>query len=131
MTVRAEMVTALETHLGDVVDVIPYARNIARPPRPTVMVKVDTVRPMDQARLTHRQYAFQLVVLGSSEDDQGPGDDELDQALEDVLNGLDQGEAMGVLPRWTEARRAVYAETIPAYEIDVTAWDVKQPTTTP
>ena len=129
MTARAELVTALEVPLEPVgIDVQPYAQVGVRPARPLVMVKVDKVSPHPQARLTHRAYAFQLVLLGSLEDTAGPGDDELDQALEDVLEALDEGHAMGTLPQWTEARRAVYGDTIPAYEIDVNAWDVKRPT---
>lgn len=131
MTARQELVTALEAVVPSTMKVMPYARDIARPSRPTVMVKVDTVRPMPEARLTHRLYSFQLVLLGPSEDTHGPGDDVLDAALEFILDALDQGDSMATLPRWSEARRAVYGETIPAYEIDCQAVDVMATPPTP
>lgn len=126
MTARMELVAALEAVLVGV-DVEPYASERERPVRPLVMVAVNTVQPVPQARLTHRAYTFQLILLGPSEDTEGPGDDLLDAALEQVLNALDEGSAMEALPRWTEARRATYMERIPAYEVDVTAMDVKAP----
>jgi hypothetical protein len=122
MTARNQVVATLAQLVTDDIDVKPYAEEIARPPVPTVMVRVDTVRPTPEARHTHRDYGITLILLPTSEDTSGPADDELDDFL-------DKGAGAEMLPRWSTATRGVYQETVPAYEIACTITAEKQPLT--
>jgi hypothetical protein len=117
MTARAEVVAALDAAMPADVVVLPYSRQIDPPSQSTVMVRIDTVAP-SAATGGARDYTFALVLI-AAQVTPGPADDELDDLLEDVLAALDDVAASGL--RWTEATRAVYAQSNPAYEVTVTA----------
>lgn len=123
-TPRAQLVELLEGVTPDTLDVIPYARQIPQPPKTTVMVRVDKVTPSPVAPSTHREYGFVLVLIAGTNVD-GAADDELDDALEDLLHAIDTAPA-GKLPRWSSADRGTYEETAPAYEVTLTQTSVKK-----
>lgn len=129
MTARDQVVAVLAQLVPDGIDVRPYAEDIPRPQLPTVMVRVDEVQPNRVARHTHRDYLMTLILLCTSEDTSGPADDELDQLLEDVLYCLDVGAGAELLPTWSSAKRGVYQDTVPAYEVSTTITAEKQPLT--
>lgn len=120
MLARDEIVSLLQGDgvLSDDVEVIGYARNIDPPRKPTVMVRIDAVRP-SQAAGGLWQVDAALVLIGTKTTP-GPADDELDALLQDVLLGLDLPALDGIT--WSEAKRALYGDpdpTNPAYEIAV------------
>lgn len=120
MLARDEIVAALTAGVPTDVDVIGYARNVAAPTRSTVMVRIDKVTPSKVAGSLWQVEAA-LVLIGAVTTP-GPGDDELDALLQDVLVALDTNLA-GALT-WSAATRATYAPdgeaTNPAYEVAVT-----------
>lgn len=118
MTPRMLVNDALTAQLSPAsVTVLPYARQIAPPPRPTVMVRLDRLIPGTLAGVGQvRSTELALIVLAAKTDPTGPADDELDALLEDVIHAVEQAPGL----TWTEAKRAVYADTIPAYEVSVT-----------
>lgn len=84
--------------------------------RPTVIVRMDKVRPAPNVGPTSRSYQAGLIVTVPeiSPDKYATS---LDLALEDVLYALDVSESL----TWTEAGRVVLAGTqTPGYEIVVT-----------
>lgn len=114
MSARTEVVELLAKALPDDVVVIAYSHDIDAPHANTVMVRVDRVVP-SPAGQGLRTYEMSLVLV-SALTSYGPGDDAVDDLLEDVLFALsDNDTPAGVT--WTEARRAVYEESNPAYEI--------------
>lgn len=116
--VNAALTDALASELaaGDIV-LIEHARQIAAPVRPTVMIRLDSTRPTALAGVGQaRETTFSVIVLAAKTDPNGPADDELDALLEDVIAGIEAAPGL----TWTTAKRAVYAETTPAYEITVT-----------
>lgn len=125
MTARAA-VTAILTEPGKLtgVDVLPYARNIDPPERSTVMVRTDEVRPSEVAEGL-QDYRMALVLLAAKVEP-GPGDDELDALLEDVLYVVTSSYAAEAGITWTVARRATYQEATPAYEIDISVTTRKE-----
>lgn len=105
------------------VDVVGYARQIDAPARSTVMVRVDEVRP-SRIPSAWRDYDVALVVIAAATAVEA-GEDELDAALEDVLHALDSSTSL----TWTAAKRAVYADTNPAYEVALTVTVNKEEST--
>lgn len=123
MLARDEIVAALEAEMPEGVDVIGYARGIAPPLRPTVMVRLDTVKPSPVAGGLWQVDA--ALVLIAAQTTPGPADDELESLLQDVLYALTTVEDL----TWTEAKRAVYGEpdpTNPAFEVAVTTHITKE-----
>lgn len=114
MTARTELVTELTATLPTSILVLPYARGIDPPTKPTVMVRVDQVTPSSNPQ-AQRDYQFALVLI-ATKTEAGPADDELDGLLEDVLYELDKSTKIN----WTTAERATYEEKFPAYEVTVT-----------
>ena len=111
-TARGAILAAVADLLPATVNVIPYARHITPPSRPTVMIRVDLVRP--GVVQSARGYEAALVLIPSKDDPTGPADDELDALLEAVLDALDRAEDL----TWSTAERATYQDsTNPAYEI--------------
>lgn len=131
MTVRDQLVDVLSGLVPLGIHVKAYAEDIPRPSKPTVMVRVDEVAPNSVARHTHRDYNVSLVLLATSEDTSGPADDELDALLEDTLYVLDQGAGAELLPTWSSAKRAVYQDTVAAYEVSCQLICKKQPLSDP
>lgn len=113
MTARDEVVTALRAVLPAEVIVLAYARDIDPPTKPTVMVRIDEVRP-SAAPQAFRQYTFAVLVI-ASQTVSGPADDELDALLEDVLFAIDSS---GLLT-WQQATRATFEDKFPAYQVDL------------
>lgn len=123
-TARDEVVAALETIVPTSIRVVGYARAIDPPQKPTVLVKIVRVTPA--AIQNRRAYEFGLVIIPTKTDPNGPADDELDAALETVLDALDQWEDV----TWSAAERGTYQDTTyPAYEVAVTLPIVKTVTT--
>lgn len=130
MLARDEIVSALGGGvLPAEVDVIPYARNIAAPLRPTVMVRIDKVRPSKAAGAMW-DVEGALVLIGP----QTTGDaaeDALEDLLHDVLRALDRQDVANSLT-WSEATRATYSPdpdegpTNPAYEVAVFTNQIKE-----
>ena len=117
MLARDEVVNLLAAHLPEGIEVIPYARNIDPPSVPTVMVRIDRVRPSQIAgSLWDVDVALILIATQVTP---GPADIELDGLLQDVLFALGKTDIQNAI-RWTEATRAVFGEpepTNPAYEV--------------
>jgi hypothetical protein len=111
---RALVAGVLEADLGDEFDVIPYARDGVVPVKPTVMLGVRTIVRAPEAPIGHRLYAYSLWVLGSTTDPHGIADDELDAALEVVLDVI---ETTPLSLMWESAERVTYGVTteLPAY----------------
>lgn len=119
MTAREEVDALLVAYLPPGVLVLPYAREIDPPSKPTVMLRLDKVRPSTDANgwLT---YEYALVLL-AAQTAAGPADDELEDLLLDVLFATDQASEAGIT--WTEARRAAYPPdnpSNPAFEVPIT-----------
>lgn len=110
---RSLILTALDA-LTPEHQLVAYSRDLT-PTRTTVMVRVDEVAPTPDRML--RQYRAALLLLTPRTDPAGPADDELDALLEDVLHALDRAVA-GIV--WESARRVVYADVLPAYEVTIT-----------
>lgn len=113
---RSAVATVLTAALGDTATVMPYARQVDTISRRTVMLRIDRVNREPRAPLAERRYTFALVLLTPLTTPTGPADDDLDAFLDDVLDAIDAAQH---LPSWTEARRAVYDERLPAYEVDL------------
>lgn len=114
-TPRTLVKDALTPLLGASCDLMEYARQVPPPPRPVVMIRADEVTPNVAGLDEARRWKFALVVLASLTDPTGPADDQLDTLLEDVLHAVDQAPGL----TWESAKRAVYADTTPAYEVTV------------
>ena len=121
MTARDEVVSALTAHTTagkrlEGVNVIPFARSIDPPAKPTVLVRVDDVTPdRNPVPAVWRTYGFALILV-PTQAEPGPADTELDALLEDVLYALDQDTQL----TWTKATRATYQDTnYPAYQVDL------------
>lgn len=126
-TARAELVALLaplEEADGADTRVLPYARDVDPVDRPTVMVRVDEVKPrrgvIGSSRL--RDYTFALVLIPSSLTG-AAAEDELDEVLELTLAELEAIQTDTSRARnleWTTATRGSYLDKFPAYEITVT-----------
>lgn len=105
--------------LDDVVEVRPYNRLNRQPAKVALLVRVDEVAPAVTGERV-RTYGFSLILLGTKsvtdDDKKGGVDDELDTALETVLDELDKGTTDLV---WITAKRGTYEPTnSPCYIID-------------
>lgn len=120
MTARAIVVDTLGTLVPEGINVIPYAREIDPPTKPTVMVRIDEVNP-SQFPTAIRDYGMALILI-ASKTAPGPADDELDALLEDVLTALDGSDQMS----WSKATRATYNEQYPAYQVDLNTISTKE-----
>lgn len=113
-TPRGQVVDILAGLAPEGVRVLPYARDIDAPGRDgTVMVRVDEVTPSSQPQAL-REYGIALVLVVPQVT---TGEDLLDGLLEAVLKLLEKSRT-GIV--WTAARRAVFEEKFPAYEITTT-----------
>lgn len=120
MTARAVVVTALSGLVPTGIVVMPYAREIDPPSKPTVMVRIDEVSP-SQFPNAIRDYGMALILVGTKTAP-GPADDELDGLLEDVLTALDGSDQLS----WSKATRATYNEQYPAYQVDLSTISTKE-----
>lgn len=111
MTARDEVVAALRDSVPEGITVMPYSRSADAVSGPTVMVRVDEVRPSDQPQ-AFREYQFSLLVI-TDRTEPGVADAELDALLEDVLYALDQSR----LPVWTNATPANFEDAFPCYQV--------------
>ncbi len=123
MTARTEVVALLLATLPPDITILPYAREIDPPAQPTVMVRIDEVRP-SPAGFGLQNYEFALVLI-AAKTAPGPADDELDVLLDDVLHALGK-PAIPVGVTWTSAKRATYNDTHPAYEVAISVTAVKE-----
>lgn len=121
---------ALVANLTDLealnVKVIPYARTLDGLERVTLLVRVDEVRNSTVAR-GWRDFDVTLILATPRTDPTGPADDELDGALEDVLDVLDSPDAADIGIRWSRATRATLDGNFPAYEIASTVTTERSP----
>lgn len=108
----------------------PYARNITPPQLPTIMVRVDELRPSRAVGAMWDVTAALIVI--EPQTTPGPADESLDAALADVLFALDTEELAEKL-RWTVAKRITFkaseepeAPSFPAYEITIETLTVKE-----
>lgn len=121
-TARAALADLLIEHLPEDVTVEPYATNIDAPQVDTVMLRLDEVGNGNARGIT--AYKFALVLIGANAET-GPGDDELEELLEDVLFALEQVMQTGAAVTWVPpARRVAYGKseetpTNPAFQVDV------------
>lgn len=128
MGLRAPIVAALAAPgvLPAGIEVIAYARNLDPPDTTTVMVRLDEVEPSKDA---HGAWAVTAaLVLVAAKTAPGAGDDELDDALLDLLVALDSSAITPGL-HWTKATRGGYPNpepTNPAYEVAVTLHIAKE-----
>lgn len=123
---------ALVTNLDDVaalgVKVVAYSRTLDNLERVTLLVRVDEVRNSKLAR-GWRDVDVTLILATPRTDPTGPADDELDGALEDVLDVLDSDDVADIGIVWSRATRATLDGNFPAYEIAATV--TTQRSTTP
>lgn len=122
MTARALVYSVLKANMPVDIDVIQYSRQIDPPTKSTVMVRIDRVQPSPAAS-GMRDYRFGLVLIAAKQA-AGPGDDELENLLEDVLFVLDEIGPQGVT--WESAERATYNESNPAFEVAVSVTVAKE-----
>ena len=122
MTARAALHDALAALLPPDVELLPYAREIDPPSKSTVMLRLDTVKPSTAAGGL-RDYTFALVLIGAKLT-AGRADDELEDLLDDVLFALEKDHGLAVT--WSEARRAVYNESNPAFEVPIVVTITKE-----
>lgn len=115
MTPRELLQTRLAATIPAEYRMLPYPRafDAPRPGGVLVMLAVEGVAP-PSGENPYRTYTFGVLVT-VAETQAGTADDALDEALEEVLYGLDQGG----LP-WTGCERVVLEEpALPAYRITV------------
>ena len=112
MTARDTVIEQLEQLDLGAAKVMPYATNLLVVDRPTVMVRVDNITPDPRARVWRRYDIALVLVVPKTEP--GPADDQLDGLLEDVLHELEKDTTPLT---WTAAKRAVFQEGYPAYEV--------------
>lgn len=113
-TVRADTVQLLGELLPEDVHVISYSRAAVESLQgTTVMVRLDRIEPETDVPQATRRYTFGLIVI-TPLTEAPAADDELDAAVEDVIDALDQH------PRftWQGAERAVFEGTqTPCYQV--------------
>lgn len=127
-TPREVIADRLAASLPATVRVEKYARNVDNPRRPTVMVRTDRVAPHPDAPTSHRTYTFTVLSVTPKIDPHGPGDDQADETLEDVLAAIDADDVM----RWTGTARGTWLDTaLPAYETTVEVVHTAQKESTP
>lgn len=99
------------------VRVIPYARQVSPPDRPTVLVRFDGVAPATGAGARRvRTYRFALLCVPGKVRAEA-AEDEADALLEDVLAVLDDSPQVS----WSTADRGLYEDTeIPSHEVTIT-----------
>lgn len=119
MIARAQVADLLREHLPADVQLVPYAVQVDAPTSSTVMIRLDTVSPGPAQGL--QAYTFALILIAGTTS-AGPGDDELEALLEDVLYAIGKP---GPAVTWTPpAVRGVYgrasSETNPSFEVNVT-----------
>lgn len=123
----ADLSAALASALDpDLIRVLPFARNIDPPDLPTLMFRLDGVKPSKVAGGLW-ELSGALVLVGAVTDP-GAGDVALDDALSDVLLALATPPVSEAL-NWSEATRGGYPNpdpTNPAYEVAVTTHTVKE-----
>lgn len=115
-TPRLVLAAALAEALPADVYVEPYARDGLTLTKPTVMLRIDDVGRSLAAPGAERVYTYALIVAVPQQTVHGPADDRLDALLEDTLYAIEQAPG---LPQWTAARRAVYGDEYPAYEVTI------------
>lgn len=119
MTVRALLAAALAPLATPAYGyrLVPYARDLDVTETPVVMLRLDDVKP--GADGLARAYTYTLVLVTPLTDPTGPADDDLDLVLEDVIHVIELASD-GIV--WTAAKRGVYAERHPAYEVAITVY---------
>lgn len=117
---RAALRAELEPRLAGV-EVMPYARDLDTVEGDTVMFRLDTVAPSVYGSGMW-DYRFGLLLL-VPETETGAADDALEALLASTLLAIDKAAA-GLT--WTEATRAVYRDTVPAFEIKTTLTSTKE-----
>ena len=107
--------------LEDPFRVLPFARGLSPARKPTVLVRVDEVAPVNSAGARRvRVYTFGVIVLGRHTTGDN-ADDEIDALLEDVLAVLDSEQLATAGITWTAAKRGTWQDTAyPAYEVTTT-----------
>ena len=114
---RQVVVDALAAVLPADVVLEPYGRAGLTPAAGgTVLLYMDRVTRSPRAPLAERVHQCVLLVTIPSTAQDGSADDQLDALLADVLYAIEQAPG---LRQWTEARRAVYGDSFPAYEVDL------------
>ncbi|MFW5473691.1 hypothetical protein ACOCJ5_10305 [Knoellia sp. CPCC 206450] len=116
MNAREFLVSQLEPVMPSTVKVEKYAREVDSPTRHSLLlVRIDDVAPHPSGIPGQRLYSFGLVLIPRKRAT-GSGDDELDNALEDVLHAIDEADDIV----WTRAERGTYEDsTHPAYDVTV------------
>lgn len=89
------------------------------PDQPVLMVGASSVTPHGVLGL--RTYALRLVLVEPSTDP-GDADDAIDSRLTVLLDVLDEVPLLA----WTNAERATFADTWPAYEVTATVTATKE-----
>lgn len=125
-SIRERIITSLAVPALAAYELVPYMRAMVPAGKPVLMVRVDKITQSPE-RLT-RRVEFAIVLVGHLIDQTGLGDDELDEALEDVLHALDNA-VDGVV--WQAANRVTYAadpdaDGWPAYEVTAVIYTTHQ-----
>lgn len=116
MNARDFLVAQLEPVMPDTIKLEKYAREVDPPTRHSLLlVRIDDVVPHPSGIPGQRLYTYGLVLIPRKRAT-GSGDDELDNALSDVLHALDEADDIV----WTRAQRGTYEDSKhPAYDVTV------------
>src|SRR5512138_119134 len=93
-----------------------YARTIDPPAKPVAMLRLDQIEPGPEWGT--RIYRYGIVVITGKQTMEGAADDELEDVVEDVLLALAKA-VDGLAVVINTAKRGVYADTMPAFEIPI------------
>ena len=114
-SLRQPVVDALSAIVPSSLRVVPYFRDLDKPTRTTVMVRVDEVRHGSSRGLLDVDVAL-VVVTGLTRADQV--EDELELAVLDLTHAIDSSRAP---VSWSKATRSTFADKYHAYEVTATA----------
>lgn len=116
---RLHLQTLLDANLPDDVQVVAYSDELSAPQHSTIMIRLDSVAPNPNGyRMFDYEFAL-ILIAGNTE--AGAGDDELEKLLEDVLFVVLTEPEVSKVTTWRPpARRGVYGNTNPSFQVDVT-----------
>ena len=116
MSARTQLADALTAALPDTYRVMGFNDQLDGVSRPTVMLWQSSLRRIEQIGHDRLQVSVALWVL-TGRDNLERADDDLDDALEDVIAALRPLTWVD----WTEAERGVLLERFHGYNLTVTA----------
>lgn len=111
---RQQLAEALEAELGGAWDLFPDPNTLRDTiTRPAIIISRSKVEPLPAAPVGHLLNTFTLSLI----DNKTADEDHLDDLLSDLLDALQDVAQV----TWTDATRATFNGTNPAYEITIQA----------